>query len=98
MKGPGGSEKGLARTSFASRSRKIGLTRILATVALGPAMVGPLPLAEIASAQMISARVCGGGSIEIPLEREGPSAPAATLCCAKGCFRSRDKAKTDEPE
>lgn len=51
----------------------------LPLLALIPAMIGPLPLA----ADTITARLCGGGTINIPVKRDRDDAPAHA--CSKAC-------------
>jgi hypothetical protein len=50
-----------------------------ALAALLPVMVGPLPVAS----QTISARLCNGGTITIPLGRDAPADDGR--CHPKGC-------------
>ncbi len=64
----------------------------LALAALVPAMLGPLPAP--AGPDALTAHLCGGRTISIPLSRrEAPSAPAD--CHPKGCHagtcRERDE-------
>ena len=66
----------------------------IALLALVPAMVGPLPLEQGRQALVLA--ICGGGSMEIALERDEGTAPmpATTPCCAKGCRSSGKKRNT----
>ncbi len=51
----------------------------LALAALVPVMIGPLPMAR----ETITARLCGGGTLTIPLEKEAPADDGR--CHPKGC-------------
>lgn len=51
-----------------------------ALCALIPALVGPAP----AQARSLTATLCNGGTISIPLDQPPPP-PGSTPCCAKGC-------------
>jgi hypothetical protein len=66
----------------------------IALLALVPAMIGPLPLEQGSQALVLA--ICGGGSIEITLEKGEGTAPmpATTPCCAKGCRSSGKKRNT----
>lgn len=56
----------------------MSLAPIFALVALVPVLIGP-PSASRAS---LTARLCGGGEISIPLGKDEPDKPA---CDPKGC-------------
>ncbi|MBO6525530.1 hypothetical protein [Erythrobacter sp.] len=59
---------------------------LLGLAALLPLAVGP-PLAQ---AQSITAQICGGGTIEIPIERDQqPQAPCTTKGCHAGSCRKK---------
>ena len=63
----------------------------LAVMALLPLAIGPLP----AQARSITAQICGGGTIEIPIERDPqPQAP----CTAKGCHAGSCRKKFDSAQ
>jgi len=68
---------------------------LLATIALLPAMTGPLGGAEPASMQV---PLCGGGMISIPLK--GPLLPAdgSAPCCAKGCHSPSCRKRFDRAQ
>ena len=51
----------------------------LALAALVPVMIGPLPIAR----ETITAKLCGGGTISIPLGKDAPEEDAR--CHPKGC-------------
>jgi hypothetical protein len=61
----------------------------LALAVLVPVMIGPLP----AHAETITARLCGGGTITIPMGDDSP--PQDSGCHPKGCHagtcRGKDK-------
>lgn len=61
----------------------------LAVLALVPVMIGPLPARQAA----ITAALCNGGTITIPLGEEGPEDPRD--CHPKGCHAGacRERAK-----
>lgn len=61
---------------------------LYAVAALAPAMVGPLP----ASADTITAQLCNGGSIVIPIKRDGEKEPERDCrfqACHAGTCRKR---------
>ena len=61
---------------------------LLGTLALLPAMIGPLE----AEARGIAAPLCGGGQLVIPTgSGEVPPGPAQGPCCAKGCKGSSSR-------
>lgn len=63
------------------------MSRLLALVAILPAMVGPLP----ASARVLHVRLCAGGVATIPIPlRESPAAPCLQKGCHAGCNRRRN--------
>lgn len=66
-----------------------------ALLALIPAMLGPLPLEQGSRALVLA--ICGGGVVEISLDKEGGTMPmpATTPCCAKGCRSSSRRRHTD---
>ena len=59
-----------------------------AAIALIPAFIGPLP----AQARALTATLCNGGTITIPLDQPPPP-PGSTPCCAKGCQGSSSSRK-----
>jgi hypothetical protein len=62
----------------------------LALAALLPVMIGPLP----ASAQAITAKLCNGGTITIPL---GDDTPADNgQCHPKGCHAGSCRERSDQ--
>lgn len=62
---------------------------LLALVALVPAMVGPPPHAK--SVAVLTARLCSGGTMTIPLpgKSDGVPAPCRQKGCHAGCRRKR---------
>jgi len=58
-----------------------------AAIALLPAMTG-LPPEE--AGRSITAALCNGGTVNIPLDDTRP-APGVMPCCAKGCRSTRRK-------
>lgn len=60
----------------------------LPLAALLPLAVGPLPI----PAQSITAQLCGGGSVTIPLKRDAPEAPP---CRMKGCHAGACRKRFD---
>lgn len=62
---------------------------LLALGALVPLMIGPLPAAE----RSITARLCNGASIVIPIERREEPAPAP--CPQKGCHAACHRKRFD---
>jgi hypothetical protein len=64
-------------------------------LALIPAMVGPLPLDNGHPSLLLA--LCGGGSVEVALQREDGNLPAppSTPCCAKGCHSAERKRLID---
>jgi hypothetical protein len=64
------------------------ITPALAIAALVPVLIGPLP----AQSAALTARLCGGGEISIPLGKGGDKKPD---CHPKGCHagtcREKDK-------
>lgn len=62
-----------------------------ALLALVPLAVGPLTTAE----ETLTAKLCNGGTIEIPLKREKqPVQP----CAAKGCHAGSCRKRFDLPQ
>ena len=53
-----------------------------------PMAIGPLP----ASAQSLTAQLCGGGTITIPIKRDRPELPECPMkgCHAGGCRKRFD--------
>jgi hypothetical protein len=62
----------------------------LALAALLPVLLGPLP----AEQQAITAKLCNGGSITIPLGDEAPSNEGN--CHPKGCHAGTCREKSDQ--
>lgn len=62
---------------------------MLVLVAFIPAMVGPLPAEQVT----LTARICGGGTMAIPLG-QGEPAPDRR-CDAKGCHAGTSRKKSD---
>lgn len=61
----------------------------MALVALVPMALGPLPAAET----RIIAELCGGGgTVEIPIKRDGEPAPP---CAMKGCHAGSCRKRID---
>jgi len=71
-----------------------GSLSLFATLALLPAMTGPVPGSSATGGALVLA-LCGGGSLTVPVEQV-PVAPGTGACCAKGCRSSRRK--PGEPE
>lgn len=70
---------------------------LYALSALVPMMLGPLPT----SADSITARLCGGGVIQIPIDGEpeqAPDRPCSKACHAGACRKRSDKGDTLELE
>lgn len=63
----------------------------LALAALVPVMLGPLPAQNTA----ITARLCNGGTITIPLGDDGP-ADDSRNCHPKGCHAGNCREKNDQ--
>ena len=61
---------------------------LAAIVGLMPLGVGPLP----AEAQVLTAKLCNGGTIDIPIRREQP---ADQPCIAKGCHAGSCRKRID---
>ncbi|MEZ5680196.1 MAG: hypothetical protein R3E14_02750 [Erythrobacter sp.] len=61
----------------------------LALAALVPLMIGPLPAAE----RSITARLCNGGSIVIPIGNKDEPEPAP--CPQKGCHAACNRKRFD---
>jgi len=59
----------------------IAPTHLLAVAALLPAAVNP---ALLVRGEVLTAGLCGGGSVSIPLDNPLPGSNGAA-CCAKGC-------------
>ncbi|MFC0203573.1 hypothetical protein [Novosphingobium soli] len=74
------------------------MTRLLAlfgTLALLPAMVGPLE----AQARTLAAPLCGGGTALVPLvPRDAPPGPPQGPCCAKGCHSDNKRKRVDRTQ
>jgi len=67
-----------------------------ALAALVPVLVGPLPAPAAAAADTLTARLCNGGTITIPLgERERPAqdSPCHPKACHAGSCRAKDDMK-----
>ncbi|MBX7458243.1 hypothetical protein K3152_08290 [Qipengyuania sp. 1NDH17] len=64
------------------------LDALAGLIALMPLALGPLP----ASDRTITASLCNGGSIEIPLRREAPPEPP---CAAKACHSASCRKRFD---
>lgn len=62
----------------------------LALAALLPVMIGPLPAPSTA----ITAKLCGGGTITIPLGDDTPADDAQ--CHPKGCHAGSCRARGDQ--
>ena len=62
---------------------------IPALAALLPLIVGPLPAQE----RSLTARLCNGGTIEIPIE--GRDDPAPPPCPQKGCHAACNRKRFD---
>ena len=63
---------------------------LYALSALVPVMIGPLP----ASGHSITAQLCNGGTIVIPIERDGDEEPERDCrfqACHAGTCRKRDR-------
>lgn len=67
----------------------MNITPALAIAALVPVLIGPLPAQNAA----LTAKLCGGGEISIPLGKGGDDKPD---CHPKGCHAGtcREKDKT----
>jgi len=63
---------------------------LAALVALLPMITGPLPAGD----ESITARLCGGGSITIPLERDGE--PPRPDHCSKACHAGNCRKRSAE--
>lgn len=66
----------------------------LCTLALIPAMVGPLP----AAAKGIAVPLCNGGTVSIPTAPADPPGPVQGPCCAKGCHGASTRKKLDRSQ
>lgn len=64
---------------------------IFALAALIPAMIGQVPSDD--PADSVTSRLCGGGTITIPLPDRKPQAPAP--CHAKGCHAQCQRKRFD---
>ena len=62
---------------------------VLALAALIPLMTGPLPAQE----RSITARLCNGGTVVIPLDSEDEPEPAP--CPQKGCHATCNRKRFD---
>ena len=64
------------------------LLHSLALAVLVPVMIGPLP----ASARTITAKLCNGGTLTIPLGKDSPAedAPCHPKGCHAGTCREKD--------
>ncbi|MBX7502519.1 hypothetical protein K3181_13820 [Qipengyuania sp. YG27] len=60
----------------------------LGLAALLPLAIGPSP----ASATNITAKFCGGGTVEIPIRRDGDPTPPCTM---KGCHAGSCRKRID---
>ncbi|WP_067738438.1 hypothetical protein [Novosphingobium naphthalenivorans] len=68
---------------------------VLGTLALLPAMIGPLE----AEARGIIAPLCGGGVVTIPAApTDGPPGPPQGPCCAKGCHTGSSRKRLDRSQ
>ncbi|SFF90787.1 hypothetical protein SAMN05518801_10382 [Novosphingobium sp. CF614] len=68
---------------------------LLGTLALLPAMIGPLE----AEARSLVAPLCGGGMLVIPAgPMEGPPGPPQGPCCAKGCHAGSIRKRLDRSQ
>ncbi len=61
---------------------------LIALLALVPMSIGPLPIQPLS----ILARICGGGTIEIPIKREKQK---ESPCFAKGCHAGACRKRFD---
>ena len=64
---------------------------LIALLALVPIMTGPLPTGEDA----ITMRLCGGGTISIPVERDGEAPEPAP--CSKACHAGNCRKRSAKP-
>lgn len=67
---------------------------LLGTLALVPAMVGPLE----AEARTLVAPLCNGGAMAIPAVPDGPPGPPQGPCCAKGCHAGSSRKRLDRSQ
>lgn len=68
---------------------------LLGTLALLPAMIGPLE----AQARGIVAPLCGGGAVTVPeTPPDTPPGPAQGPCCAKGCHAGSSRKRLDRSQ
>lgn len=68
---------------------------LLGTLALLPAMIGPLA----AEAHTLVAPLCGGGTMMIPaVPADGPPGPPQGPCCAKGCHTGSSRKRLDRTQ
>ena len=65
-----------------------------AALALLPAMIGPIPLAQ---AGTLNLALCGGGALSIPLNSPAPANGSAP-CCAKGCHNGSSRKRLDRAQ
>ena len=68
---------------------------LLALLALVPIMAGPLPAED----DSVTAQLCGGGTISIPIKRDGNAPkpdPCSKACHAGTCRKRSDKGTTIE--
>lgn len=68
---------------------------LFGTLALLPAMVGPLE----AEARTLLAPLCGGSAmmLQIP-QRDAPPGPPQGPCCAKGCHSDSKRKRLDRTQ
>ncbi|QZD89240.1 hypothetical protein K3148_10450 [Qipengyuania aurantiaca] len=66
----------------------MSLASLAALCALLPLALGPLPAADT----KITAKLCGGGFVEIPIKRKSPPDPP---CSAKACHAGSCRKRFD---
>lgn len=69
--------------------------KLLAVLALLPAMTGPLPRGE---AHAITIDLCQGGSLTIPLSGTPAEPERPALCCEKGCHGGSTRKRIDRSQ
>lgn len=76
-------------------------TAALALFAIAPLVIGPLTAAAQGRSTVITAQLCSGGTLDIPIPGENPQAPEPCHekgCHAGSCRKKFDPAQCDEDE
>ena len=71
---------------------------LFSTLALLPAMTGPLPVATDANGLVLP--LCGGGVVAVTIPPDAPPVPGTgqTPCCAKGCQTGQKRKRIDRAQ